>query len=120
MGLICVHFFFTESVFISLPVRYVGITLCGKGIFDFRGSRNQRCLSAAINHDFAERIREGEFYFPQLSDYSKWNRLCLRSQLYDEKAPFRVEVSANDEDKFMIKSINGVGGLPSWGYPETR
>ncbi|XP_022826082.1 scavenger receptor class B member 1-like [Spodoptera litura] len=55
-----------------------------------------------------------------LPGWINFDTLGVLDRLYDEKAPLRVEVSAHNDDKFMIKSVNGVSGLPNWGYPDTR
>ncbi|PZC75846.1 hypothetical protein B5X24_HaOG205590 [Helicoverpa armigera] len=54
-----------------------------------------------------------------LPGWINFDKMGVLDRLYDETTPFRVEVSATDEDKFMIKTIDGIGGLSAWGYPET-
>uniref|UniRef100_A0A2A4JT04 Scavenger receptor class B member 1 n=1 Tax=Heliothis virescens TaxID=7102 RepID=A0A2A4JT04_HELVI len=53
-----------------------------------------------------------------LPGWINFDKMGVLDRLYDETTPFRVEVSASDEDKFMIKTIDGIGGLSAWGYPE--
>ncbi|KAJ8724676.1 hypothetical protein PYW08_016150 [Mythimna loreyi] len=60
-------------------------------------------------------IRVGNTFLP---GWINFETLGLLDRLYNKEKTSRVEVSANNEDKFMIKSINGLGGLPSWGFPE--
>lgn len=36
--------------------------------------------------------------------------------MYDKKLEYTLEVGAKNEDKFMIKELNGYGGLTNWDY----
>ncbi|XP_075976285.1 scavenger receptor class B member 1-like [Anticarsia gemmatalis] len=64
-------------------------------------------------------IRTGNQFLP---GWISFDKLGLLDRLYDKNATFRMEVSSREEDKFMIKKVNGIGGLKPWGYedPETR
>lgn len=39
-------------------------------------------------------------------------------QLYDKTVENRLELGATNEDKFQIKSMNGLRGLKAWGYED--
>lgn len=38
--------------------------------------------------------------------------------MYDKHPEYNLVVGANNEDKFMVKSLNGCPGLPAWGYED--
>ncbi|CAH0582808.1 unnamed protein product [Chrysodeixis includens] len=61
-------------------------------------------------------IRLGNQFLP---GWINFKTLGLLDRLYDKNTTYRIEINTRDEEKFMIRSINGIGGLKQWGYPET-
>ncbi|KAJ0177536.1 hypothetical protein K1T71_006409 [Dendrolimus kikuchii] len=53
-----------------------------------------------------------------LPAFVNFDTLGILDRLYDKKAKFSFEVSARNEDKFAIRTINKSGGLSMWGYDD--
>ncbi|KAJ2947211.1 hypothetical protein O0L34_g16920 [Tuta absoluta] len=60
-------------------------------------------------------IRLGNTFMP---GWISFDTMGLMDRLYDRKLTYRLEVGATNADKFMIKNLNGCGGLSVWDYDD--
>ncbi|KAJ8718766.1 hypothetical protein PYW07_016322 [Mythimna separata] len=102
----------------SLLSNYNYFTQLGFNMLALRLDSNATVQISA--HDYLWGYNEplisvGNIFLP---GWINFDTMGLLDRLYNREKSPRVEVSANNEDKFMIRTINGLGGLPSWGYPE--
>ncbi|KAL4711570.1 hypothetical protein ACJJTC_003587 [Scirpophaga incertulas] len=60
-------------------------------------------------------IRLGNTIMP---GWISFETLGILDRLYDNKVNYRLEVGATNDDRFRIKSMNGIKGLNGWDYEE--
>ncbi|CAH0398982.1 unnamed protein product [Chilo suppressalis] len=60
-------------------------------------------------------IRLGNTVLP---GWISFNTLGIMDRLYDNKVDYDLKVATENDNRFKIKSMNGLSGLKAWGYEE--